>query len=728
MEEYSDEALDDIQTQSREWGEQFFLSRYFIDLTQEQQEWAEMVISAFSEMMYIYHGRRPQKWTVKTVEECCTITIPRKVSVDGEFFGAISPVLAAYFEYLNSVGHIRNGTALIRAIKRKENAIANNAEDPENWGMAKSIISMAQSAGVDFSNKDDLNGFINQLNSGELGELELPNLPVPGGRIGNKKRSKSGYEDSQQTILGFATKISKDLAMNKPPSVTNEMKTFLDERPQAVFDLLILMVNHFEEHKKPNNWLVTAFLGLMGQQLEEIRYAVDRQFEWANALVEDFQNEVVELAFSNRLPPPAIKAIMDVILDAKLKHSPGLLQAHDEMLERSGPEVGIPTRDEFVQTLHDFIEKHENDPFGISDGISDLVRYMPKEGQSFMIGEFLNTDLPGVKDAVALLTLNPEGWIRKEALQWLLGNAKTITQTALRRLIVIRNWIPEDERKILDQVTKAARKKGVECAQWTPGEKIEKIQSSQIDGVGAQGFMLVTKPGAKYRFSSVLVKQGVGIADAWSTPVITKRKLSETLRQVEESSVLAEVSDRYLEATIRHYIQVGLDAGVPPQIGLLEIAEMMEVTGWLAQRLDFQTLLEEIINETTGGKIRLGLVEDIIQSSAMWGDLPGISDSWFEESQEIVEFFQNNRSLKRDRLIRKVLADICEPNRQTWAEKFTWMAFWYSEQPKRYGKKDSMTHHFAFLARELYTGRPMTELPLMEAIARRTIAAIGGRD
>ena len=122
----------------------------------------------------------------------------------------------------------------------------------------------------------------------------------------------------------------------------------------------------------------------------------------------------------------------------------------------------------------------------------------------------------------------------------------------------------------------------------------------------------------------------------------------------------------------------------------------------------------------------MGLVEDIIQSSAMWGDLPGISDSWFEESQEIVEFFQKNRSLKRDRLIRKVLADICEPNRQTWAEKFTWMAFWYSEQPKRYGKKDSMTHHFAFLARELYTGRPMTELPLMEAIARRTVAAMGG--
>ena len=727
MEEYSDKILDDIQIQAREWGEQFFLSRYFRTLTREQQEWAEIIISTFSEMMYSYHGCRPQKWTVKTVEECCTMTIPRKMSVDNEFFSAISPVLAAYFEYLNSVGHIRNGTTLIRTVKRIEKTITANAEAPDNWGMAKSIISMAQSAGVDFSNEDDLHEFINRINSGELGELELSNLPIPGGkRLGYRKKSQGGYEDSQQTLLRFAKQISKELANDIQPSFTDEMRAFLGERPQAAFELLVLMVNHFEEQEKPNNWLITAFLDLMRQPLEEIRYGVDRQFEWAKDLVENFQNEVVELAGSGRLPPPAIKAIMDVILDAKIQHSPGLLQAHDEMLERCAPEMGIPSRGEFVKMIHDFIVQHEEDPFGISDGISDLVRYMPKEGQSFMIGEFLNADFSVVKDAVALLTLNPETWIRKEALQWLLENAKTITPTALRRLIVIRNWIPEDEKKILDQVTKTARKKGVECAQWAPGEKVEKIQSSQIDGVGAQGFMLVTKPGVKYRFSSVLVKQGVGIADAWSTPVITKRKLSETLRQVKEASVLVEVSNRYLEATIRHYIQVGLDAGVPPQIGLLQIAEMMEMTSWLAQRLDFQTLLDEIIDETTEGNIGSDSVEKIIKSSAMWGDLPGISDSWFEESQEVVEFFQNNRPLKRDRLIQKVLADICEPNRQTWSEKFTWTAFWYSEQQKRYGKKDSMAYHFAFLARELYAGRPMKELPLMETIARRTVAAIGG--
>lgn len=725
MEEYSDEVFEAIQTQIQEWGGKFINSRFFDNLPEEHQKWVEPVISAFTEMMYSHHGRRPTQWTVKSVEECCTQTIPRKVSIDADFFHAISPVLAAYFGYLYSVGKIRNGTALIRAIRRVEKKIIDNSKNPEHWGMAKSIISVASGSGVDLTDKDALQGFIDQLNSGNIEGVELSNLPVFGKQQEKRNKGSQGSsEDPRQTLLRFATKISKELAKDKPPSLTDEMKIFFERRPQAIFELLTLMVDHFEKHKEPDHWLVTAFLGFLGQQLEEIRYAVDRRFEWAIRLVEDFQDEVAGLAASDTLPFMAIKAIMDAILEAKLEHSIGLIQAHDEMLERRSPAVGMPTRSEFLTMLHGFVMEHKNDPFAISDGIADLVRYMPKEGQSFMIGEFVNIDQPGVKDAVALLTLNPESWIRKEALQWLKSNAKTITPTALRRLIVIRNWIPDNERKILDQVTKAARKNGVECAQWGAGETVDKIQSSQIDGAGAQGLMLVTKLGSKYRLSSVLVKQGVGIADAWSTPLIAKREVSATLRQAGESSVLVNVSARYFDMTVCHNIHVTLDAGLPPQVGLLQTAEMVGATAWFAQRIDFHSVLAEIIDAVTEKTIQQ---EDILKSSAVWGNLPGISDSWFEDGQEVVEFFRTTRIRKRDQLVQKVLIDFCESNRQSWAEKFAWMSLWYSEQPTKTGKKSHLAYNFAVLAREIYAGAPMKKLSLMEAIAQRTCAAFSKR-
>ena len=71
--------------------------------------------------------------------------------------------------------------------------------------------------------------------------------------------------------------------------------------------------------------------------------------------------------------------------------------------------------------------------------------------------------------------------------------------------------------------------KGVECAQWEPGEKIEKIRASHLDGAGAQGLILITRTKSKYRLLSVLVKQRVGITEAWSTPAITQREVSESM-------------------------------------------------------------------------------------------------------------------------------------------------------------------------------------------------------
>lgn len=728
-EEYSDEMLEDIQKQAQEWSASFMRTPAFAALTQVQQDWTDAILSSFSEMMYLYHGRRPPKWTATTVGVCCSQTMPRKMSVESEFFMALSPVLAAWFDYLNRAGHIRNGAVLIRAVKRKEKVIVKNADNPAQWGMAKTIVSMAQEAGVNFSSEEDVQAFITRMNSGALGKLDLPGMCMPHEQEAEgaeEEGAEDDFEDIAPILVRFATQIAKKMAKNTPPSFTREMEYFLAKRPHVVFALLTLMVDHVEEHEAPDQGLIAAFLVLMGQQLEEIRYGVDRQFGWAVEMVEAFQAEVVELAVLDRLPPMLLNAIMEAMLAAKLQHSPALLQAHQEMLARTIPGTEMPTREAFVQTLHDFIAHHEEDPFGMSEGFSELVRYMPEEGQSFMMGEFIQTEAPGVKDAAALLILNPDARVRQEVLQWLLQHAKGLTPTALRRLIVMRNWIPEGERGRLDQITKAARKKGVLCAQWEPGEKINKLQASYVDGVGAQGFMVVTSVGRQFRFISVLLKQGVGIADVWMSPLSTKRKLSETMRMVEEGSVIVDVSARYLEVMVRHYIQVGLDAGVPPSLGLLQVAEGMKMTGWLAERCDFQTLLEEIMADAPESDRGVSGVEAILQSSAQWGDVGGVSDSWFEESQQVTEFFQKHKRLGKERLLQKVLTEICEPHRQKWAEKFAQMAFWYNEQPKRHGKKDRLAHSFACVARALFLDRPMAELPLMGAVAQRTINAMRG--
>lgn len=533
-------------------------------------------------------------------------------------------------------------------------------------------------------------------------------------------KTQNGQIDSQQTMISFVSSIAEDIDGERAINITNEMLKTFQKSPKLIFYTLAILRRLFDTQDEPIDSLISACFILMERQLEEIRFSVDRDFDWAKKLVEDFQNEVANLANDDILHPFVIKNILDALFKAKLEHTRELLYAHEELVKRNVPEVGIPTQQEFLRVLNDFISQHEGDPFELSKGFSELIRYLPDDAKEFLIGTLVNSNLEGTKDATVLLTLCPEKLIRKQALQWLISNPKVLTPAALRRLIVIRNWIPEDERKILDRLTKETRKQGVECSQWPPGEIVEKIQSSQVDGVGAQGLMFVTRLGKKSRISSVMVKNRVGIADAWNTPLITPRDAASTLRQV---PVLSDVSKHYINTVVCHYIQVGLNTGSPPEVGLLQIAELLGITDWIPQIADMQELLEEIIGDESEDGMNLKIIDEILKTSDIWGTVPVVSDSWFEESQDVVEFY-NSRKVHGDQLTQKIIEKFCEPNRQFWAEKLAWTAFWYNEQPTRHGKKNPLAFNFAILSRELYAGRSMLKIPFMETIARRTISSI----
>ncbi len=491
-----------------------------------------------------------------------------------------------------------------------------------------------------------------------------------------------------------------------------------------MFALLALLIDHFETHEEPDDWLISALLDLLRHLLEEIRYEIDRGFEWAQTLMANFQNELVSLINSDELPPELFKAILDAIHDAKLTHSPELLEAFHGLGERMVPEAGAPpSREDFVALVQDFVDNHANDPFEMAEGLSELIRYMPEDAQNFIIGEFLSADVDGVIDAVALLALNPQSWIRDKVLRWLLSNAGDVTPNILRRLIVIRNWLPEQGKNILDQVTRSARKKGVVCAQWADGETIETIQASKIDGAGSQSLMISTKVGRKYRLSSILVKQESGIADIWSTPIISKQEVSSILKQAKQEIALAEISQTHLDRIIGHHIYVGLDGGKPPEAGLLQVAETIRATEWLARPVDFEQLITEMIAEAGTKKPAPDPEETILRTSAVWGNIPDLVDSWFVESQDVATFIQTTRIRKKERLIDKILQDFCEPDRRAWAEKMVWSALWFNEQSATSRQKFDLGHNFAVLAKALYIGYALKKIPFMQKIAQRTFDA-----
>ena len=97
--------------------------------------------------------------------------------------------------------------------------------------------------------------------------------------------------------------------------------------------------------------------------------------------------------------------------------------------------------------------------------------------------------------------------------------------TMLRRMITMRNWVPEDSRAALDSAVAAARRKGVPPAQWDEVE-VRRLQSTGVDGSGAIGVLAHCRRKRKNVLGSVVLKHGYGVREAWAGGGITQRTLT----------------------------------------------------------------------------------------------------------------------------------------------------------------------------------------------------------
>jgi len=173
LEDVDDAELADIRSQVADWGIAFSKSRRFDTLTPIEQTDSQFVIETFTDLMAAYEGRGPEDWDPPSIERVCTEHIPRTVSEPPRMFESTTPVLAAFFEFLAERGHVTNADALAAAIRDLEDQIVAAAEDPENWGVAKSSLADAtEAAGLSLDDIDSIETLTEVLDGPVLGPLE----------------------------------------------------------------------------------------------------------------------------------------------------------------------------------------------------------------------------------------------------------------------------------------------------------------------------------------------------------------------------------------------------------------------------------------------------------------------------------------------------------------------------------------------------------------------------
>lgn len=513
-------------------------------------------------------------------------------------------------------------------------------------------------------------------------------------------------------IHRYARRIARDLARGRMPSLTDEIATYLESEPAGIFDNLSGLLERIESNG--DDALASAYVALLSMQLEFLRYRIDRGYREAIDLQIAFEERVAALVRESESPDLILAVVDTAMHQAKLAAGPVLRALQQEALDEEvrSDDAGLDVR----AGLAEVGEMCGGDVFAVVESLAKVTHAMPAETRALFAEQMLAGADPAMREAAALLPLDPDAAVRRAVAATLVANAGALTPTALRRLIAIRNWIPEAEQPNIDDAIRAARSSGVACASWKQATATD-IRASGIDGSGATGFSMLSPARGKHCFSSILFRFGVGVIDAWSTEPLPKGRLRGMLRKAGDM-MLRAVPRRYLELVVQHFLAVGRERPAVPPLGLLQVAETVGATEWQPARLDWEAMLEALVAELPPALREPARVARTIRDSVDWAAEDVVCGSWFEDDQEVADLVAKLPS--GEKAVDYVLTTVVERRKLKWAERFLWMALWAKESGH-----SGRWRNYALLAHDLVRGRPVDSIPLMQMIASNTLIGAG---
>jgi hypothetical protein len=524
---------------------------------------------------------------------------------------------------------------------------------------------------------------------------------------------------TQTEVKQLATRIAEEIRSTETGTRLMEGRSYLEDNPEAVLPILALL--HREaSRRKPNVALVQGYLYLLSTALELLRYQVERGYGWAEDLIAEVKARLLASAKDGKISGSLLTRILNTFREVRLDVGEDLTSTLGALAMEEGTEAVNLDPAEMDQLFAEMVHAFGDNEFDLYEGMAEFSLPMPTDFRQMMAAVLVSSPLVSLRETATLSLLDPSPEVRRETCRTLeqAASPSTMSPVTLRRMIAVRNWLPEGERHGLDAAIRRARRSGVECATWPQTAKAE-IYASAVDGAGAQSVVAVTKSGRKHRISNLLVKQGVGIADTWCLRDQSKSDVASFMANVKESIFVLSVRRDLVEILVRHNLGVGEATGGTPPVGLIDFVEALGLAVTQPRPMTVGDLVAEMEPDVDPAFLEPEAVEQALLASGDWPYILPFGESWFEDDADVRALLNKNRRLKRPAKIDLVVDEILEKRRTKWAERFSWMALWAKNTSKRRGP----WHEFMLLAREIDQGRPLRSIPIMRAIGEQTVLA-----
>ncbi len=546
-------------------------------------------------------------------------------------------------------------------------------------------------------------------------------MPAP--KHASRRRAQAAPDNSGEDFASFSNAVEQ-LLRGMPGTITDLIETLLRagdevEVPQGKGK----GAGKKAKPKRMSEGDAAAHAALLSQALEELRYEVENNRKDAIAQAECLRQYLLEAGQRPGIKPHTFLFVLQQFAVAKLDIGGELRGVAERMLENlavSAPANEAAAIQELAKSFEEVANALDGNPFAIYAEVSEFAQALPADARAKLAAGFLaQKDAPALRDAALGWLLDDAAEVRRTVAQMLETDAAGNGGVMLRRMIALRNWIPEADRPALDRAIKASQKK-VACASW-PSAKVLEAYASGCDGSGAQSVFMIVAQGRKRALAALLFKQDAGIRDAWVGPGCTRADLDATLQALSMQMDLLPVPLEYAAIAARHFLGVNAQTGVLPPFGLLDVAEVAGLTSLNPEFQPVEALLESLFAEIPAKSATPQAVAKALKASESWGGTQPMAGSWFEESDEADAILAQGKLSKAKRKA-ALLAGPMQKRRRWWAALIAWTGFTMKHVQEASGWED-----YVLVARELLGERPLDEFGIMNGIAGVTIANHSGR-
>jgi hypothetical protein len=509
----------------------------------------------------------------------------------------------------------------------------------------------------------------------------------------------------------------------------------LESDPAAVDSLIELLIEE-SARDDADPAISRALLFMFEHVAGNLRVGVERGDPDALAQSAALPHDLLTLCVGRALPPHVVLEMVDRMSSVGLDPGDDLPTVAMAMLADAG---GTPclvddqtdvTDEDTISDL-DRVAMAHRDCFQLFAALSEPAGTLFTEQRAAFAALYFRGEERLLREAGVGWLLDPAPEVRCGAAAALLadpGAPSRLSARSLRRLAVLRDWLPSAERSAINAVIKAA---GSASPPPAPSTDIRGVYVSACDGNGAQTAMLDLQRGDQSGLAGVMFKHGVGLKDAWVMHAADRRQVDALINTGRTGAELMPVPLSLVLKLAAHCLAVGAAGGAPPTFGLLDVLETLGIAALPPRRIGLAELLAELADGAPADAVDPDQAPVWLKKTADWPSCFMFTGAWCDDDAETAEL-AGQADLSREKAVALALAGPLEKRRLHWAEIIAWSGLALRESEalaaanRPAGKHRILTLGeewpvFAVAARELAAGRALAEIPVMRDIAGHSV-------